>query len=758
MSHIRLDRARKLLNCKYSILVVDDKKRPLHKWKDFQTFQISQKQLEKEIENFDAWRFGYATGYENVFCVDVDLKVLHQEDRKKWFNEFIEYLRDSIDGFDKKVSVHATLNYGYHLTYRAETDMGNEKLAVPVKTGIKPEEGKSYEAVIETRGKGGYAILYDDCYNGLDYTEIQYLTKEEHDTIISICKMYDERPEEIELEEPTRDKPEFQQNGITPWQDYEQKHSVLDVVGDEFKVVRNLSSKIIIKRHGATSAHSGYIYKDSGCMYLFTTGTQYPNQKLLSSFHCYAWKHHNGNFSEAASQLYKDGYGDRIKPKEQPKLEHSEEVIKRHSFPIDIFPTTIREYILACNETLGHSVDFMGSGVLWVGSLIIGNSIKVELKTGYTECCSLWIAVVGSAGVGKTPAVKDAIRPLIEMNKRAVRDYSKAKKEFDEYSALSDQEKNNHAEVMNPSRKQFVVNDTTIEALIELHEENPNSVGVFKDELAGWVKEMNKYRAGADLEFWLSTFSNSFASTNRKTVSDSYIDSPIIPVLGGIQPNVMSKLFTEDFRDNGFTDRLLLSYPDHKPPKWNYNEMDSDLIAMYDDFILSLYGHIKSNLVVVNEDGDIDSNYVRFEPDAKEKLGELMDNLTDMQTSDDVSENLKSVIPKMKTYLPRFAIILHILSCHDDGVDYVSDINIESLNNAQRLVDYFVSMNQKVSIDSIEFGKLKQSSIKPVKSDIERFLAMYEVNPKLKNTDAARILNVSERTIRRWKKELEEQK
>ena len=70
------------------------------------------------------------------------------------------------------------------------------------------------------------------------------------------------------------------------------------LVGDEFKIVRQLKDKYIIKRHGATSPHSGYIYNDSGCMYLFTTGTNYPAEKLITPFQAYTIKYHNNDFKE----------------------------------------------------------------------------------------------------------------------------------------------------------------------------------------------------------------------------------------------------------------------------------------------------------------------------------------------------------------------------------------------------------------------------------------------------------------------------
>ena len=46
-----------------------------------------------------------------------------------------------------------------------------------------------------------------------------------------------------------------------------------------------------------------------------------------------------------------------------------------------------------------------------------------------------------------------------------------------------------------------------MEALSGFTPRKDNAVGVFKDELVGWLKDMNKYRAGSDLEFWLSVWS-----------------------------------------------------------------------------------------------------------------------------------------------------------------------------------------------------------------------------------------------------------
>ena len=132
----------------------------------------------------------------------------------------------------------------------------------------------------------------------------------------------------------------------------------------------------------------------------------------------------------------------------------------------------------------------MGVSLVWAISVIIGNSVKVEVKKGWIEPCSVWIAAVGKAGLGKTPSINNIIYPLQRINSREIKEFIKKNAEYQEYMALSKKEKAQVEEVPKPKKKQFIANDITLEALVDLHQDSDNSVGVFKDELAGWFKEM----------------------------------------------------------------------------------------------------------------------------------------------------------------------------------------------------------------------------------------------------------------------------
>src|SRR5690625_5149123 len=178
--------------------------------------------------------------------------------------------------------------------------------------------------------------------------------------------------------------------------------------------------------------------------------------------------------------------------------------------------------------------------------------------------------------------------PLMKENNSMIKEYLQKKKEFEEYDKLDKKEKEQRIKVDNPTKQQFIADDITLEALVDLHECVPTGVGVFKDEWAGWLKDMNKYREGSDLEFWLSTWSGSSINVNRLTTAGSFVESPFIPVIGGIQPNVLKDLFTQDKKDNGFMDRMLISYPNIVIPEYNEAEISYEAIDWYNSALINL--------------------------------------------------------------------------------------------------------------------------------------------------------------------------
>lgn len=748
----------------FSIITVSSNKVPNFPWKDCQSKKIDkQKFLEQynykggiikkdgtEIPATD--NFGIVTGFENLEVIDIDLKVLStaQEQRLFW-DEYFEILKDNIIDFDEKFSIYKTKSGGYHILYKTKRVEGNLKLAK-----LKGHK----EAIIETRGIGGYVFAYpENHYFGKEYFNIEYITDQDREVLMYISKGYNHIDNEINIE-PKVINNEFENAGLSPWVDYNQRHSIFDVISDDFIVLKNNSSKFYtIKRHGSENAHSGYVFKDSGCMYLYSTGTIYPHEKLISPFVAYTYKYHNGNFKNASAKLYADGYGDRVKNKIKQLSKEIEKIeidLSKNdlTFPIDIFPKDFQYYILECNTKLCSNIDFMGVSLVWAMSVIIGNSVKIEVKKGWIEPCSVWIAAVGKAGIGKTPSINNIIHPLQRINSREIKEFIKRNNEYQEYASLSKKEKQQTEEIKKPKKRQFIANDITLEALVDLHQDCDNSVGVFKDELAGWFKDMNKYRAGSDLEHWLSSWSGKSINLNRITRAGSFVESPMIPVLGGIQPGVFNNFYTEENKDNGFLDRMLLSFPDVLVDEYNENELNEALLKWYKEAIIYIYDAVKS-IIVRNEDDNIEPYISYFSDEAKKEWKRIFNDFTKHQNNDEENEYLKSMYPKQKSYIPRFALILNTLKSIYEGKELSFIISKESILNAEKLSKYFVANAKKIKIEAVEVSELKTSA-KKADNNFDKIKIFYEENKDFNKTKVADILGLSRQQVIRTVKKIEQ--
>lgn len=758
---ITLDRCLRLLDSGLSLATLSENKQANFSWKPNQLTQISKEEFAKRYnyqggimlksgEQMKATsNIALITGYNDIEVIDVDLKVFPTlPEQINFWNELHEYLKTNIDDFDLKFVIYKTKNQGYHILYKCKNLVGNSKIAK-----LKGHK----ECVIESRGIGGYVVVYENQISKLDYLEIKEITERDRQILWDICKTYHYVDANETIQPEKKEVKEYAESEITPWKDYNDKTDIFDIIGSDFKIVKKLAEHYIILRHGATSVQSGYVYRNSNCMYLFSTGTIYPNEKLINPFTAYTIKYHNGNFKEATKDLYNLGYGSRIVTKKKPI--EPKEVIKINTndltFPIDIFPQDIQDYMIECNKTLDSSIDYMGCSMLWMLSVIVGNSIQIEVKRGWYEVCNVWIAIVGKAGIGKTPSISNIIYPLQKINSKRIKEYIKQYDKFEAYNSLSADEQKQKEETKKPVKNQFIANDITLEALVDLHQESKNAVGVFKDELAGWFKDMNKYRAGSDLEFWLSSWSGKSVSMNRKTAKSSFVEKPFIPVLGGIQPAILENSYTEENKENGFVDRMLVSMPELEVEHYNTNEMQQATLEWYESTIIRFYEYVKYTFTEYDQDAEIVVKNAKLTNEAKIEWQRMFNEITLVQNSDDENEYMKSMLPKQKSYIPRFALLLHIL-------DYFMDVdtkdpfmvNKESMMKAEKLSKYFIQMAKKVKVNSIEHKEIKDVIYQNKnKSKREMFIEMYTNNPDIDKKRTAEILGVSLQMIYKYMKE-----
>jgi DNA-directed RNA polymerase specialized sigma subunit len=116
---------------------------------------------------------------------------------------------------------------------------------------------------------------------------------------------------------------------------------------------------------------------------------------------------------------------------------------------------------------------------------------------------------------------------------------------------------------------------------------------------------------------------------------------------------------------------------------------------------------------------------------------------------------MKSMLPKQKSYIPRFALIINTINAFEND-ENMGVISKESILAAEKLSKYFIAMAKKIKVNSSEVNKIKKVIRKndelPIK---EQFIMLYKANPNLNKKEVSELLGVSRRYIYNLIKELE---
>jgi hypothetical protein len=355
-------------------------------------------------------------------------------------------------------------------------------------------------------------------------------------------------------------------------------------------------------------------------------------------------------------------------------------------FPVDVFPQQIRQIVKATNESLDFPIDFIGASILYAASVSIGNSFHVEVKTGWQESAVLYLAIVGRTGTNKSHPLSFAIQPIIEHDKHSYQFYLKQLREYDEASKLSDTERKQQGIDMplKPAWEKILLMDYTPEALAEVHNYNKRGIGVCVDELAGWIKNFNKYNKGSEMEFWLSAWSRKPITIDRKTAEPIFIPLPFISVAGTIQTGLLKELGKENRTENGFLERILFVIPDNvRKPYWSESELNPNIIISWQSIVTNLLG-LK---VQFDETHNPKPRVLIFTKEAKKILWKWQNDNADL-CNNSQSDAISGICSKLEVHAVRLSLILELLSwaC---GESNLNGISVNSVQKALQLAEYF---------------------------------------------------------------------
>ncbi|MRJ11321.1 DUF3987 domain-containing protein [Ornithobacterium rhinotracheale] len=338
-------------------------------------------------------------------------------------------------------------------------------------------------------------------------------------------------------------------------------------------------------------------------------------------------------------------------------------------FPIDVFPVSLQTIIKEVDKNLSFLPDYFGTALLYSTSVALGSKIKLKIKESWYTSSSIYLVIVGRTGDAKSHAISLALKPIDQINTDNFKIY---KSELKEYKKNISEEK-----VKKPTFKQLIINDATSEALVKVMYETDRGIGLYYDEIRGFINSFGMYKAGNnDEEMILSLWAGKPITKNRVSEDTILITNTKLDIIGSIQPELIGKTFNGNKLNNGFIERFLFAIPfEYRSVKWNKRNIDLNLIQNYNEIIRSIYD-FSENLQ--------EPLIIEYSEEAFNYIVDWQNNLP----SDFDFEYERGINIKLQEYTQRFSLLLQVL---DDIVQNkrIEKVNLKSVQNAIKLFEYF---------------------------------------------------------------------
>ena len=366
------------------------------------------------------------------------------------------------------------------------------------------------------------------------------------------------------------------------------------------------------------------------------------------------------------------------------------------SFPLEVFPDTIRNIVEAFEEYENFNVDFTAASLLTVFAAAMGNTWSVRFMTGWIDRPIIYMVLVGSPSCGKTPPLRQAVAPLLKIDSEYDRIYCKEMETYRRWERLSakQREKNSLPEEMAvPIRKCHVVVDSTVEALIGALRDNPRGVLIYKDEIDSLLSNFNRYN-GSDEGYFLSLFSGTPFKYSRKSNNEHiFLANPYCSIIGTTQPGRLGEQFGGKRMMNGFSSRFLKVYPEiDKMPSWNDTAMPDGVLEEWERIIRKVVTVTPST----DQEGKATSIELLFSQEAKLRVIQWKDEVNNKAYAETDSDAVRALCGKLETYLVRFCLVIQIMHCicGESGMDKIEPGTAEL---AIRLTEYFRNMESRIA-------------------------------------------------------------
>jgi len=297
-----------MLELGFSVIPVDIDKRPTVSWKPYQSRLATEIEVGNWVQD-DVKGVAVVCGRISggLVCIDIDKK---HDPRKNVELKFLDSIIEAgLQEIYLRCIFEQTKSRGYHIVFRTAMQIGNEKLA--------RGEGK-VEAMIETRGEGGYFVCAPTpgwvlLRNGFD--SVPYLEEADAKRLIECARCLDQGQTQKTVQIPAR-KFYGEKKGVGVGGDFNARVALEQMVefftSEGWKVVKTTRHYIQIQRPGKSGRELSGSIAMNCAVKIFSTSTNLETDRAMTPFGAYTFLKHGGDFRAASKSLYAMGFGVKL--------------------------------------------------------------------------------------------------------------------------------------------------------------------------------------------------------------------------------------------------------------------------------------------------------------------------------------------------------------------------------------------------------------------------------------------------------------
>jgi hypothetical protein len=403
-------------------------------------------------------------------------------------------------------------------------------------------------------------------------------------------------------------------------------------------------------------------------------------------------------------------------PEDGPEEDEGDILGNLPEMPMGVFPALVREAITNVSTNKGVAPDMVGAYFLALASACIGRSRLISYSPTWSEAANLYILVAAETGVGKSHTQRFIFKELSRMEAKHKiayqeerRKYEEAMETFRKSSRPKSPAKAGEALEMpkRPTNVQYMLDDSTIEAAVELLFDNPRGLMWLVDEFHGFFSSLDRYsgsKSGAVSEGkrrLLSAYDGRTISMSRKSKdgrsNEIYVDSATLSICGCVQTGLLPEVFSHADLVQGSPQRFLFV---RCAPQKAFMMPVPEIPESVGRLISRITRHLSGLEMQEDPDGRIVGAQVGMADDAR-RVFEVFCNSV---TAKAHGTAMAGFAAKMRGQALRLALALHYLrqACEGDVVD--RDVTFGDMSSAVTLADYFYAQAQSVEA-TIAAGK-----------------------------------------------------